>query len=508
MAVKWLIMNHTDLILSFFNKSTSSFLLQKARTVPQYQQQSQQQSKYPREVPPRFLRQQQMKQNRTTKDSSNSDNYYDNSNNSNYRDHHHHHHHNTNGWTEIAPSNTVSSTNSNTSRNNFHHSEDWDLEIDYKPSNSTVTASDLSLNSSSNTKSHNVGVIGQPLQSTNNSSNSWGGIPASEDWDLDMRPENGGLGTTTKDQISSQSTVVDDSGTKMNSVVKNLFNSSTNGLQPHQSNVDMVSGNGNTNNDPSWGVSLTGSTWETVSTSAKQWDSASNNSKTSMNEEKPPVAPPPEQSSKIGKENLSAQPRRNGPDSAKQNSSNHSTTSSNPPPTRNVLDNSAENVRTASPGITSWAGLDSFDAGPAPSATVSYNENTSNQERPSGTKPKHSNVNNSKSNGHHSKEHLTNGSVNKALSSVNNRVDTNSKVSGWLQSTSPQTENWNTETHKSGEEDFGWTTVAKPSKVSLVVYLKGESFVGESDEIFRQVTKFSPTQSGSGGKNRNNKITG
>ncbi|XP_066917281.1 capping protein inhibiting regulator of actin dynamics-like isoform X2 [Clytia hemisphaerica] len=447
---------------------------QKARTVPQYQQQSQQQSKYPREVPPRFLRQQQMKQNRTTtKDStSNSDNYYDNSNNSNYRDHHHHH--NTNGWTEIAPSNTVASSNS-TSRNNFHHSEDWDLEIDYKPSNSTtVTATDLSLNSSSNTsKSHNVGVIGQPIQtSTNISANSWGGIPASEDWDQDMRTENGGQSRTTQNQISSQSstTVIDDSCTKMNSVVKNLFNSSTNGQQLQQSKVDMVSSNGNTNSDPSWGVSLTGSTWETVTPSAKQWDSVSDNSKTSMNEEKPPVAPP-EQSSKLVnsmKENLSAQPRRNGPDGAKQNSSNYSTTSSNPPPpTRNVLENSSDNVRTASPGITSWAGLDSFDAGPAPSATVSYNENTSNQERPSGTKPKHSNVsnsNNSKSNGHHSKEHLTNGSVNKALSSVNNRVDTNSKVSGWLQSTSPQTENWSAETHKTGEEDFGWTTVAKPSK--------------------------------------------
>ena len=170
-------------------------------------------------------------------------------------------------------------------------------------------------------------------------------------------------------------------------------------------------------------------------------------------------------------------------------------------------------MRTASPGITSWAGLDSFDAGPTPA--VSFNENNSSSHLKSnqsnGTKlknwsnttsttlPKQNTSNNHKSssNQHQQQQQVGASSNNNKTASTtglasavsNTRVvDTNSKVSGWLQSTSPQQQNeqqttssWSTVSSGTAtgvvggaeggkEEDFGWTTVAKPSKVSLCVF--------------------------------------
>ena len=551
-------------------------LLQKQqRASAQYQAQTQQQSKYPREVPPRFLRQQQMKQNSrstaptsaTTKDNSSdtsSGSCNNESTSSNLSNGHHHYSNNrdyssNNGWTEIVPTvnhhhNTNNDASSNSNSRSAHlqlnnsQSEDWDQEVGgFKQATSSLL---LKSDQQAVKLNNNVGVIGQQ-PSTQTSS--WGGVPATENWDLDLRfnennhPQQQQFESSSPHVISSlASSNVIGSEAKLNKAVKKLFSSNdvsvTNTNNTAAANVNSSAASSSTvipdraaasgigigagnvgNNESSWGESLTGSSWDAPSTSVKQWgQTSSNHSKASSSitapDEKIPsnfVTVEQQQSNSNRTRQQKANPSdvknsSNGPHSVA--ASNHSSRSVLEQSSASVHHNNAEIMRTASPGITSWAGLDSFDAGPPPATSASFNEsNSSNYIHPqtqhqksNGTKLKNStttktastNSFNNNSSVHKSgiqkqqhsvKEQLsTNGNKATVLASVNSKVvDTNSKVSGWLQSTSPQQTEpsssasvlWTAASAsttggsgrvKSQEEDIGWTTVAKPSKVRLV----------------------------------------
>jgi len=440
-----------------------------------------------------------MKQNRTKEqpatDIPTTNNYYDNTTN-NSSSHCREHGSSNNGWTEIVPSSNTSlnSSSRNSSSHQLNHlsnSEDWDLDL---VSSKTTTSSEHV----NELKTRNVGLIGSSLPKD---SSSWGGIPASEDWDLDPRTNEVDSTMRPSAEQTNSGTGVIGSEVKLNKAVKNLFSNSD--PPPSQSTTNtnepptVVSSNKANNEPSSWGASLTGSSWDT---SVKQWETSSDHSKASANDEQRTsysnaavTIGNTSVESKNVRDNSQGRRTTNATDAfpAAVGSKNSVTTSNTHLLNRSVLENTSsvkEHVRTGSPGITSWAGLDSFDAG---ITTSGYNENTNNnplQQQPkpvSGTKPKQ-NANpssfNSKTQSHGSKEHLTNGNLQpalvssssskNALSSVNNRVDTNSKVSGWLQSSSPSTETWGGESQSKGnDEEFGWTTVAKPSKVGFCLFV-------------------------------------
>lgn len=393
---------------------------QKQRATAQYsqQQQQQQQTKYPREVPPRFLRQQQMKQNRVKEQQStdSSSNYHDSS----YTSQH------SNGWTEILPDSSISNNrNSYHGTQQFQSTEDWDLDI-----------SNGKLNSESNSENQTSGST---------EVTSWDNDPApTSNWGLDLR-----LNESELTRTGNEPMVLMGSRSKSNKMAaKNLFD---NDVTSDVSTLNVV---GNiAQEESSWGASLTGSTWDTVNTSLKQWDNSSTVSKSSTNDERNAR----HVTSKSQKENNDLAQKSTLPESK------HSKASSSISHNTRFLENSpnAEPVRIGSPGITSWAGLDSFDAGPT---LLSSQPKAS---RDVGTKLKH-NANNNKpfTTSHTFKEQLANGNTSKQhLSGMDSRVDTNMKVSGWLQSSNPATEALrDTAPSKNSDEDSGWTTVAKPSK--------------------------------------------
>lgn len=395
---------------------------QKQRPTAQYsQQQQQQQTKYPREVPPRFLRQQQMKQNRVKEQQStdSSSNHHDNS----YMSQH------TNGWTEILPDSSISNNrNSYHGSQQFQATEDWDLDIS---------------NGKHNSESNSENMISGSTEVT-----SWDNNPApTSNWGLDLRSNESELTRTSNEPMGP----VGSKSKSNKTAAKNLFNNDVTSDVPTSNVVGNIA-----QEESSWGASLTGSTWDTVNTSLKQWDNSSTVSKSSTNDERNArhVTGP---TSKSQKENSNVTPKSTLPEST------HSKTSSSISHNTRFLENSStvEPVRIGSPGITSWAGLDSFDAGPTlPSSQPKAS-------RDIGTKLKH-NINSNKlsTTSHTLKEQLANGNTSKQhLSGMDSRVDTNMKVSGWLQSSNPATEAWQESAPcKNSDEDSGWTTVAKPSK--------------------------------------------
>ena len=455
---------------------------------------------------------------------------------------------------------------------NSASSENWDREL-----------SENSSASSHLLKSHQhvvnpVGIIGQPSAQI---STSWGGVPASKDWDSDLRDP--GDSQSQNDFVNHMSDVTSNvigSEAKIDKAVKNLFNSSTgvgsdvtvnghssigsgvtqNSQVLHHASVedstttssslvDRAPGGASSAvrnaggevticNDSSWGASLTGSSWDDAP-AKQQWGNevtlssiSRSNNKDNVEtnplvaaDEKSPVLSDKQQQSTAKSRNqkfTSVADIDNVSDSNntnKNSNQNHSfrsvhhnsnissaTNNNTVSPSTKQHNEAIEKIRTTSPGITSWAGLDSFDAGLPPTGasagiSTSVNENSVNSHQnqkqhrsANSTKLKHSSTpvtsnnssqhSNGKSGGYSKEQLPTIKASSSSLASVNSRVDTNSKVSGWLQSTSPQQQNessssspWVTtgaaiagNTCKSQEEEFGWTTVSKVSKVSFYFY--------------------------------------
>lgn len=368
----------------------------------QYQQYQQQQQKYPREVPPRFLRQQQMKLvPRKDQDYS-----YDNSNS--YKEE--------SGWTETAP---------DTQTDNNVTSENWDLDIDNNANNPVADQ---------NTKTDTY----------------WGGVPASENWDLDLN------------KPATRSSVTDSryehpAAPSSTSPLLNGTATLTNGTS-----------------EPSWGASLTGSTWDSSNVASKQWDVVKQqngqNSSTSNS-----VVDERTQSSY-------AKNFHNSVNSSTQLSD--STTPWNRISSKPIIVESTkptDTLKSASPGITPWAGLDSFDGGPSPinSTQISNNIYTGGAKprtTPESSFHSHHSDNSEKAKSQNvtraketnvdlpNERFVTSEKAEKRVTvpSLDNKIDSNLKVTGWLQN-STTSENWDEE-EKYHDGEFGWTTVSMKTK--------------------------------------------
>ena len=363
----------------------------------QYQQYQQQQQKYPREVPPRFLRQQQIKLQVLHKDQD-----FNCAEISQYREN--------SNWTEILP-------DANYECNNV---EDWELDI-----GETV----ISVNDQGRTNC------------------SWGGIPASEDWDLDVNKE------TTHSNVnhlleSRQENSSLSNDFKSSKVGKNLFG-------PLESSSNVITNDMPVaNSDSCWGASLTGSTWDTGTQNAKQWDNDSVQSENSLGAGSP---------SNISK-------------NVQSNANSSWCKYSNRPV-------SVDSNKSDSPGITPWAGLDSFEAAPISQEHANVNHVQSpvsiNNVYTGGAKPK-TNASGGTYNNFHTDTpekikpsahtrlkdpqliiEQTDSSV--GVSSIDNKIDTNLKVTGWLESSTPS-EDWDEDDKENNDEDFGWTTVSLKTK--------------------------------------------
>lgn len=364
----------------------------------QYQQYQQQQQKYPREVPPRFLRQQQIKQQVLHKDQdfTSGDQYRENSN-----------------WTEIVPDASYDCNNT----------EDWEVDVDETVPNVTEQGRTYS---------------------------SWGGVPASEDWDLDVnKPSCSSVNPSSETRTYENSIPNELKGSK---VGKNAFAP----LESSSSGVNVSSSGVNdkpvANSDSCWGASLTGSTWDTGT--QKQWENDSVHSDNSLDGGSP---------SNISK-NL-------------QSNANSSWCKYSNKPA------GADSNKSDSPGITPWAGLDSFEAAPISQESVNHVQSpvSINNVYSGGAKPKTSNVIGGNYNSFHSdvmsdkikqSQHTrlkdpdlimeqTDSAV--GVSSIDNKIDTNLKVTGWLESSTPS-EDWDEDDKDNNDEDFGWTTVSMKTK--------------------------------------------
>lgn len=366
----------------------------------QYQQYQQQQQKYPREVPPRFLRAQQAKQQVLQKDQDHSSNeqYRENSN-----------------WTEIVPDPQYEPNNV----------EDWEVDVS---------------NEKSSTNTNDQG----------RTFSSWGGIPASEDWDLDANKQ-----TSNVNHIS-ESRTLENCVPSSDSIGSKLLQTSF--VSPHSTNAappndKQVTGN----NDSCWGASLTGSTWDTGAHNANQWDVDSGKSKNSQEEHVSPSV-------------VSKNPQ------ASINSTTWSKYASKP----------TDSNKSDSPGITPWAGLDSFEAVPNVIQEDVHHIQTpissDNIAYPGGAKPKTSNVgvgtfNNSYHNETTDKvkslhtclkeqdsnnEQTESNGVSSIDNKIESKIDTNLKVTGWLES-STLSDDWDDDDNENSE-DFGWTTVSLKTK--------------------------------------------
>ncbi|XP_065659668.1 myb-like protein X isoform X4 [Hydra vulgaris] len=327
--------------------------LQTKQRSQQYQQYQQQQQKYPREVPPRFLRQQQLKQT-PRKD-------YEYSSNEIY--------------CNIPQC------------EDDKDSETWDND-------------------------NNENLVVAPVIE-----NSWGGLPASEDWDLELNKQE----TTDCVEIDSRSDTIESehfnkkSENKPNTLIEHstLHNSliANSSISPFTTisttNVSIAPCNVNT--DSSWGASLTGSTWESTVKNILNFEV---NDNIGLKEKMQKIDP------------------------------------------KTLILDSTSFIQTSNPRVTSWAGLDSFEAGPSKieENVVCY------------TEKKNMNMSDCLSNAIHcynETEKVTQLSEQISLSSsLDTKIDSNLKVTGWLQSSNPS-EDWELDKH---EEDLGWTTVSLKAK--------------------------------------------
>jgi len=398
----------------------------------QYQQYQQQQQKYPREVPPRFLRQQQMKQQVPRKD------YDYNYNDSNhYRD---------SSWTEIVPDSNYDSTK---------YEENWDTN-DEKAANQ----------------------------------NSWGGVPPTENWDADESSTNPSINANKTPAVVSKWTSessrdhspIGSERKTAKSIKTALFGPSdpppgghvtpaqpstsilgpppvpeqkqplnhTDELPP-QKQPPSVSNN----TDMSWGASLTGSTWDGGNSTIKTWDSSSSND-VIKNEPPPKVSVTGNSASQLTSISENSE--------SKSESLNRSIEQSK-------VGNSVSAKATDTPGLTAWAGLDSFDATPMNSELNTTSQSTvftggakpktscSSQQSDSASE-KHKQqrkANEEMFNSNNSSNYLNSNGV----TPLDSKVDSNLKVTGWLQSSGGvSSEDWDEEEKETGDENWGWTTVA------------------------------------------------
>jgi len=405
----------------------------------QYQQYQQQQQKYPREVPPRFLRQQQQQQlkqqvppNTTRKDEFNVASSYDNKET----------------WVEN------SSNNTSISRYYQHQqpetsSEDWDLD------DNTLNTNQLS-----------------------NIDSSWGGLPVSEDWDVadankrtrSSVPSNSSFNlndvTKTHSPLATASVNNDLSNTSVTNtnVSKTLFGPNDPPLPTATLPLPSSAGGG----DPSWGASLTGSSWDTPISNINQWE-GTNSSKIVGNNASAIEVPSTNKSLIVGNKSLIVGNK------LLVSNSNEIKSSVNP-----IL-------KSASPGITSWAGLDSFDNLPS-SNNIENNAQHQYANYSGGAKRKTTNTSSFTS--YHSdnsdkvkpqihptptqihppanqQQRKDNTATDKhRLPTLDSKIDSNLKVTGWLQNSTPDDDEWGVgvEEVKEQDEDFGWTTVSLKTK--------------------------------------------
>lgn len=416
------------------NNNNTSNNTNKARS-QQYQQYQQQQQKYPREVPPRFLRQQQSKQQM----SSSQNNLSDYNNGSTSADHH-------SNWTEIVPDTDTNTTNYSNLNSNNNSVENWG------ESNSSSTGVNGTINNGSD---HN-----------RTSYSSWGGIPASEEWDSELNQQqqpisNGNITNGVHLAVETRSyenSLANDSNTvsKSNpSLPPPLVGSTPSPLL--NSNSEKPA-----NGESCWGASLTGSSWDNAS--AKQWDTNASSNGPSL-----PLPTP-------GKGLL------NGVENHPIASSNHNL---KPTISKSILI-PADLSKTDCPGLTPWAGLDSFEA--TPPTTESYVTQSSCVFN-GGAKPKtningnvigggsanhvSNNTETDKSSKTSPRTRLKESDTNTANSSktdsnlnvsIDSKIDTNLKVTGWLERTTPQ-EDWEQDDkEENNHEEFGWTTVSMKTK--------------------------------------------
>ena len=260
--------------------------------------------------------------------------------------------------------------------------------------------------------------------------NSWGGLPASEDWDLELNKQELVHYVeidTRSDTINSipflgehltirsdnkPLTALEQLSTIHNS--SSLPISSISAFTPVSTANVSSSPHFNVNTESSWGASLTGSTWEST---AKNILSFEINDNIEL------------------KENTQLQELN---------------------PCTKLF--TLESPQPCNPRATSWAGLDSFEPGPC-KIEETNNCYTENQQ---------SNVSDCLSGSIHSY-----GEVEKASqlseqislsSSLETKIDSNLKVTGWLQNSTPS-EDWDLLDKQENEEDLGWTTVSLKTKV-------------------------------------------
>ena len=333
------------------------------------------------------------------------------------------------GWTEIIPDTRFD-----------NDPEEWDVD---SPVNVVNTVDNFSDNLNTDT--------------------SWGGLPASEDWDLDINKQ-----TTTRCSVTP---LVDSRpprepspiGSEIKSGKKNLFG-------PSSSSTNVIP-----TSDSSWGASLTGSAWESGTANIKQWDVNVNRVD---KESKEPVNDLDIIDSGTQSNNVKTIPNA-------VNTSNPSLNASQWNKSANKPITVESSLTSASPGITPWAGLDSFDAGPSQVESHPHHPLASpNNFYPGGAKPKitpvssfhsyHSDTSdkpiakvqqtpkeNTDSNFNRNEKRLT-------VSSLDNKIDSNLKVTGWLQNSTPS-EDWDEDDKQQhNDEEFGWTTVSLKTKVSVL----------------------------------------
>ena len=279
-----------------------------------------------------------------------------------------------------------------------------------------------------------------------NTDSSWGGKPvSSENWDLEIS-EQPTRSSVSNIDISKEQNETNNSSINKSSVSKALFGP----------NDPPLPSSNNVNNDSSWGASLTGSSWDTPNTSIKQWDTVPTtviNKPTTTN--KVEVMP---------NENIvSSQDKISLPKSIANTLSNSHLNKVNKPLN--------ECLKSGSPGITSWAGLDSFDALPS---SNSQNDSINIIEN-GGTKPKiipadscssgtsdklklQPNIEDSV----RLKDNLDND---KSLNTLDSKVDSNLKVTGWLQNSTTNEVEWVEDEKQGNDDEFGWTKVSIKTKV-------------------------------------------
>ena len=279
-----------------------------------------------------------------------------------------------------------------------------------------------------------------------NTDSSWGGKPvSSENWDLEIS-EQPTRSSVSNIDISKEQNETNNSSINKSSVSKALFGP----------NDPPLPSSNNVNNDSSWGASLTGSSWDTPNTSIKQWDTVPTaiiNKPTTTN--KVEVIP---------NENIvSSQDKISLPKSIANTLSNSHLNKVNKPLN--------ECLKSGSPGITSWAGLDSFDALPS---SNSQNDSINIIEN-GGTKPKIIPAD-SFSSGTSDKLKLQpniedsvqlkdNLDDDKSLNTLDSKVDSNLKVTGWLQNSTTNEVEWVEDEKQGNDDEFGWTKVSIKTKV-------------------------------------------